>query len=498
MLRALIGIALGALAMWLSTDRSLPSELLPAYGLFAAAWIVSVLLTDKYTHKYPYRYFAYLTAAHTKAAILMALVLGAGMVALESAGAHAGILWNAFWVFALLDFAASVPRRSAPLAVPFDHALLSSREIGAQVESPTESDSRQHGSAASTAFPTLAEVSPQLGDDLVAHIRRTVPESHDGLRVAVIDDRFLHRRGPWRECKADLVVSRVRVNDLQRINRFLIACGDRLRMGGHFVGAYEPLEQVRSRIEAKYGALARPAFLLHFAWFRAFPKIPFLNALYFLVTGGRNRDLSKAEVWGRLSFCGFRVCAEEALGERRFLTARRVASPITNKKPSYYPIVRLSKVGLDGTLLQTHKVRSMYPYSEFLQKQIFEEHGLVGTGKFKNDFRLTEYGKWLRRYWIDELPQIYDWLRGDIKLAGLRATSPHYLSLYPREFIDLYIRVKPGLVPPLFNESTQGFEQVVAVEMAYLESYRKAPTLTDWRCLWATFQDIVFRGVRSK
>jgi lipopolysaccharide/colanic/teichoic acid biosynthesis glycosyltransferase len=237
---------------------------------------------------------------------------------------------------------------------------------------------------------------------------------------------------------------------------------------------------------------------VHFAWFRAFPKLPFVNALYFFITGGKNRDLSKAEVWGRLSFCGFRVRAEEVVGGTRFVAAQRVAPPITNKRPSYYPVVRLTKVGLDGTLLSTHKVRSMYPYSEFLQKQIFEEHGLVGTGKFKNDFRLTEYGRWLRRYWIDEVPQIYDWLRGDIKLSGLRATSPHYLSLYPREFVELYIRVKPGLVPPLFNESTQGFDQVVAVEMDYLESYQTSPTLTDWRVLWATFQDIVFRGVRSK
>jgi lipopolysaccharide/colanic/teichoic acid biosynthesis glycosyltransferase len=316
--------------------------------------------------------------------------------------------------------------------------------------------------------------------------------------VAIVDDRFLYRRGPWHECRADVVVSLVRVNDLQRINRFLIACGERLRRHGHFVGGYEPLEQVKARIEAKYGVLARAAFLLHFAWFRAFPKLPFVNALYFLVTRGKNRDLSKAEVWGRLSFCGFRVIAEEPLGGTRFVTAQRMASPITNKRPSYYPVVGLTKVGLDGTLIRTHKVRSMYPYSEFLQKQIFEEHGLVGTGKFKNDFRLTEYGRWLRRYWIDEVPQIYDWLRGDIKIAGLRATSPHYLSLYPKEFIDLYTKVKPGLVPPLFNESTQGFEQVVAVEMAYLEAYMKAPILTDLQCLWATFQDIVFRGVRSK
>jgi len=77
-------------------------------------------------------------------------------------------------------------------------------------------------------------------------------------------------------------------------------------------------------------------------------------------------------------------------------------------------------------MLRTHKVRSMYPFSEFLQKQIFDANGLVGTGKFKNDFRLTEYGKFLRKHWIDELPQIYDWLHGDIKLVGMRATSPHF------------------------------------------------------------------------
>jgi len=66
----------------------------------------------------------------------------------------------------------------------------------------------------------------------------------------------------------------------------------------------------------------------------------------------------------------------------------------------------------------------MYPFSEFLQKQIFDANGLVGTGKFKNDFRLTEYGKFLRKHWIDELPQIYDWLHGDIKLVACERRAP--------------------------------------------------------------------------
>jgi hypothetical protein len=267
-----------------------------------------------------------------------------------------------------------------------------------------------------------------------------------------------------------VVVAAIRLNTVPRINRFLIGCGEVLEMGGYLVCSYEPIETRRAAIQARYGIFFRPVYLLHFLWHRACSKIPGLLYLYFLLTAGRNRALSKAEVWGRLSFCGFKVITEEPGGAGRIVTARRVALPITNRKPSYYPVVGLSKVGLDGEMLLTHKVRSMYPYSEFLQKQIFEDHGLSANGKFKNDFRLTEYGRFLRRYWLDELPQLYDWLRGDIKLVGMRATSPH----------------------------TAGFEEIVETEFTYLRRYAEAPIRTDVRYLWATFRDIVFRGVRSK
>ena len=62
----------------------------------------------------------------------------------------------------------------------------------------------------------------------------------------------------------------------------------------------------------------------------------------------------------------------------------------------------------------------------------------------------------------------------------------------------MYTKVKPGLIPPLFDEETSGFDQIVAVEVDYLEAYAKAPVLTDLRYFWATINDIVFRGVRSK
>ncbi|HWR58538.1 MAG TPA: hypothetical protein VN328_06590, partial [Thermodesulfovibrionales bacterium] len=61
-----------------------------------------------------------------------------------------------------------------------------------------------------------------------------------------------------------------------------------------------------------------------------------------------------------------------------------------------------------------------------------------------------------------------------------------------------YIQVKPGLIPPIFGESTEGFDHIVEVELAYLKSHLSHPMWTDVRCFWKTFGDIVFRGVRSK
>jgi lipopolysaccharide/colanic/teichoic acid biosynthesis glycosyltransferase len=193
-----------------------------------------------------------------------------------------------------------------------------------------------------------------------------------------------------------------------------------------------------------------------------------------------------------------RVIAESTGDGEIYLIAQRLASPVQNKRPSYYPIVALEKVGLDGKVIHTHKIRTMFPFSEFLQERMFEDHGLAPTGKFANDFRLTEYGSFLRKYWLDELPQIFDWLRGDVKLFGMRATSRHYLSLYPRDLYDLYIQIKPGLIPPIFGESTNGLEKIAEVEMAYLRRYCAQPFRTDVQYLIQTLTDIVFRGVRSK
>ena len=62
----------------------------------------------------------------------------------------------------------------------------------------------------------------------------------------------------------------------------------------------------------------------------------------------------------------------------------------------------------------------MYPYSEFIQGDLYEKNYLDISGKIKNDYRITSWGKVFRKYFIDEIPQIYNWLKGDLSLVGVR------------------------------------------------------------------------------
>ena len=138
----------------------------------------------------------------------------------------------------------------------------------------------------------------------------------------------------------------------------------------------------------------------------------------------------------------------------------------------------------------------MYPYSEFNQKKVFELNSLDSSGKFNNDFRITPFGNIIRKYWIDELPQVIDWLRGNIKIVGIRAMSQQYFSLYPKRYKEKYFRVKPGFVSPIFDSSVDDFNNIIETEEKYLDSYLNSPIYTDVKYFFKTFLTIL-SGVRS-
>jgi lipopolysaccharide/colanic/teichoic acid biosynthesis glycosyltransferase len=481
------------------------------FSITAVAWMFSVFLTDKYVHKYPQRYFTYLIASHMKAAIIMAFFLWIIGRVVGIVVARNEVLWAGFIFFVFADALASFPRRRDIPDKPFsvgDPALYADDFTGDRSTDP----GYIHTDISSIDMETIvSQIHSNLDEPLVEFIKKNLPDVQGVAGNVLVLDDVSTTEDQSQSAPVRLLIGHTCINDVLRLNQFLMVCVKQITMGGFIVVRYMPLENVIKDLKRRYVGLRYwIVFILHFIWYRAIPKIPWLDRIYFSslfswldpihlsLVKKRNRALSKAEVWGRLSFCGMRVVAESKGDGEVYIIAQRVSLPVQNKIPSYYLIASLEKVGLDGQIIRMHKIRTMYPFSEFIQQRIYENHGLAPTGKFASDFRLTGYGRFLRKFWLDELPQIFDWLGGDIKLVGLRATSLHFLSLYPKEFYELYIQIKPGLIPPVLDESINSFDQIVEVEFAYLNCYLAHPIRTDIRYLCKTFTDIVFRGVRSK
>ena len=239
-------------------------------------------------------------------------------------------------------------------------------------------------------------------------------------------------------------------------------------------------------------------FPLHFLLHRVFPKLPITKKLYFLITKGNNRIISKSELLGRLSFCGYSVISEMTIKNKFYFICKKKKTISNEKSPSYGPIVKLKRIGYNGEILYVYKLRTMYPYSEFIQGDIYEKYHLDTSGKIKGDNRITSWGKIFRKYFLDELPQIYNWLNGDLNIIGVRALSEHYFSLYPKDVQQKRIKFKPGLIPPYYADLPNSFEEIVESEMRYLKQKEKAPFLTDLRYFFKSVSNILILGARSK
>jgi lipopolysaccharide/colanic/teichoic acid biosynthesis glycosyltransferase len=152
-------------------------------------------------------------------------------------------------------------------------------------------------------------------------------------------------------------------------------------------------------------------------------------------------------------------------------------------------LFRQQRVGRYGTLFTIHKFRSMRSNAGGL--------GLtVG-----DDARITRAGRWLRRLKMDELPQLWDVLRGTMSFVGPRPDLPEYVARYPEELRQRVLRVRPGITDPAslaFRNEAELLAREADPERAYRErilpaklqlsaDYADRATLwTDLRLIWRT------------
>ncbi len=294
------------------------------------------------------------------------------------------------------------------------------------------------------------------------------------------------------------IVNLARLNDIRWINKFIEAVNQKLNMGGNFIVCAETIETRRKKWVNKYHKVAYLLILpIDFIYKRVIPKLPVAKKLYFIFTRGHNRVMSKAEILGRLISCGFHIDNTRQISGRLYICARKVKKPAFDMQVSYGPLFKMRRVGKDKKIIHVYKFRTMYPYSEYLQEYITEQNKLQNSGKIANDYRITSWGKIFRKLWIDELPMLINWVKGDLKLFGVRPLSQAYFDRYPPYLQDLRTQVKPGLVPPYYVDLPESWEQIIQSEERYLNAYFQHPFLTDTKYFFNAFVNIIFKGKRS-
>ncbi len=288
------------------------------------------------------------------------------------------------------------------------------------------------------------------------------------------------------------------LNGVDDLNAYLARLNADLEIGEECVVRVETHHQIRQRINRGHSSLVSWTYLSAlFVLKRVFPRWGPTRGLMHWLPGARNHVLSLTEVLGRLQFAGFKAVTYQIKDGWTEVRSRKVGNPLSAASPTFGLIVRLSRVGLHGRRISLYKLRSMHPYAEFVQELVYQNGGLSNGDKFSGDFRVTRWGRFLRRYWLDELPMVVNLVKGDLKLVGVRPLSDHKLGLYSPGIRELRLTVKPGLVPPYYVDLPTSLEEVEESERRYIESYKRAPFRTDVSYLSRAAWNILIGGARS-
>jgi lipopolysaccharide/colanic/teichoic acid biosynthesis glycosyltransferase len=155
-----------------------------------------------------------------------------------------------------------------------------------------------------------------------------------------------------------------------------------------------------------------------------------------------------------------------------FMVLIAILIKLDSRGPVFF---RQRRVGLGGREFMMWKFRSMLPEAEAEQAKIAHLNAYSDPRLFKmrNDPRVTRVGRVLRRFSMDELPQLLNVLAGDMSLVGPRPPLPAEVGRYePRHFVRL--TVVPGLTGPwqVGGRNLIGdFEEIVNMERRYVDSW---------------------------
>ena len=140
----------------------------------------------------------------------------------------------------------------------------------------------------------------------------------------------------------------------------------------------------------------------------------------------------------------------------------------TSKGPIFFSQKR---VGKNGQLFDMYKFRSMVVNAEELKEKLAHQNEMSGPMfKMKDDPRVTKVGKFIRKTSIDELPQLWNVLKGDMSLVGPRPSLPKEVAQF-ESWMYKRLEVKPGLTCywQVSGRNNIDFEDWMKLDIRYVE-----------------------------
>lgn len=157
------------------------------------------------------------------------------------------------------------------------------------------------------------------------------------------------------------------------------------------------------------------------------------------------------------------------------------------KLESKGPIIFSQKrVGVNGQSFNMYKFRSMVVNAEELKKNLQHKNEMSGPMfKIKDDPRITEIGKFIRKTSIDELPQLFNVLKGDMSLVGPRPSLPDEVKEFETWMLER-LEVKPGLTCywQVMGRNEIDFEDWMKLDIRYV---REKNIWIDIKLIFRTF-----------
>ena len=169
-----------------------------------------------------------------------------------------------------------------------------------------------------------------------------------------------------------------------------------------------------------------------------------------------------------------------------FMALITVLIRLTSPGPAIFKQVRC---GLNGRRFVFYKFRSMCENAESLKPQLMHLSRRKTAFKIPDDPRLTPVGRWLRKFSIDEWPQLWNVLKGDMSLVGPRPAVPDEVEQYQR-WQRRRLRMRPGLTClwALAGRDSVDFETWMKMDMQYIDSWSLS---LDWKILLKTIPRVL-------